>query len=166
MKCLFEFWRLLQQVNQKSSPMQSNPVEVMGDIYCRQLARSTGTNLDLQLVFKAKEGASQVVLVIKNLPANAGDLRDKGLIPGSGRSPGGGHGNPLQYGCLQNPTDRGTWWAVVRKVRKSGNMTEVTWHTTGIVGTPDIPMVAWVCCWHLKVGWGQSNGIEPLAHGF
>ena len=49
------------------------------------------------------------MLVIKNLPANAGDLRDMDLIPGSGRSPGGGHGNPLQYSCLQNPMDRGAW---------------------------------------------------------
>ena len=47
--------------------------------------------------------ASQVVLVVKNLPANAGDIRDKSSIPGSGRSPGGGHGNPLQYSCLENP---------------------------------------------------------------
>ena len=85
---MFEFWRLLQQVNQKSSPMQSNPVEVMGDIYCRQLARGTGTNLDLQMVFKAKEGASQVVLVIKNLPASAGDERHMDLILGLGRFPG------------------------------------------------------------------------------
>ena len=47
--------------------------------------------------------ASQVVPVEKNLPANAGDVRDVGLIPGLGRSPGGGHGNPLQYSCLENP---------------------------------------------------------------
>ena len=51
-------------------------------------------------------GASQVVPVVNNLPANAGDIRDVGLIPGSGRSPGGGHGNPLQYSCLKNSTDR------------------------------------------------------------
>ena len=51
--------------------------------------------------------ASQVMLVLKNLPANAGDIRDVGLIPGSGRSPGRGHGNPLQYSCLENPMDRG-----------------------------------------------------------
>ena len=48
-------------------------------------------------------GASQIVLVVKKLPANAGDIRDVGLIPGSGRSPGGGHGNPLQYSCLEDP---------------------------------------------------------------
>ena len=52
--------------------------------------------------------ASQVALVAKNLPANAGGLRDAGLIPGSGRSPGGGHGNPLQHSCLENPMDRGS----------------------------------------------------------
>ena len=59
--------------------------------------------------------ASQVVLVIKNLPTNAGDIRDSGLIPGpgSGRSPGVGHGNPLQYFCLENPMDRGAWQATV-----------------------------------------------------
>jgi len=52
-------------------------------------------------------GVSQVVLVVKNPPATAGDIRDAGLIPGLGRSPGGGHGNPLQYSCLENSTDRG-----------------------------------------------------------
>ena len=52
-----------------------------------------------------------VALAVKKLPANAGDLRDKGLIPGSGRSLGGGHGNPLQYYCLENSMDRGAWWA-------------------------------------------------------
>ena len=51
--------------------------------------------------------ASQVVLVVENLPAKAGDVRHTGLIPESGRSPGGGHGNPLQYPCLENPMDRG-----------------------------------------------------------
>ena len=50
--------------------------------------------------------ASQVALVVKNPPVNAEDVRDVGLIPGSGGSPGGGHGNPLQYSCLENPVDR------------------------------------------------------------
>ena len=63
--------------------------------------------------------------MVKNLPANAGDVRDMGLIPGSGRSPGDGQGNPLQYSCLENPVDRGAWWATVHSVRES-NMTEVT----------------------------------------
>ena len=63
--------------------------------------------------------ASQVVLVVKNLPANAGHVRDMGSIPGLGRSPGGRHGNPLQYSCLENPMDRGAWWATVHGVTKS-----------------------------------------------
>ena len=56
--------------------------------------------------------------MVKNLPANAGDLRDGGSIPGLGRSPGGGHGNPLQYSCLENPMDRGAWQAPVHGVTK------------------------------------------------
>ena len=64
-------------------------------------------------------GVSQVALVVKNLPANAGDIRDVGLIPGSGRSPRGGHGNPLHYSCLKNPMDRGAWWAAVHMVTRS-----------------------------------------------
>ena len=55
--------------------------------------------------------ASQVGLVVKNSPVNAEDIRDLGSIPGSGRSPKGGHGNSLQYSCLENPMDRGAWWA-------------------------------------------------------
>ena len=64
-------------------------------------------------------GASQVVLVVKNPPANARDIRDMGLIPGSGRSPGAGNGNPLQYSCLENPMDRGAWRAAVYGVAQS-----------------------------------------------
>ena len=60
-----------------------------------------------------------MALVVKNPPVNAGDARDMGLIPGSGRSPGGGHGNPLQYSCLENPMDRGAWQATVHGVAKS-----------------------------------------------
>ena len=57
--------------------------------------------------------------MVKNLPTSAGDKKDKGSIPGSGRSPGGGHGNLLQYSCLENPVDRGAWWATVHSVLKS-----------------------------------------------
>ena len=63
--------------------------------------------------------ASQVALVVKNLPANTGDIRDLGLILGSGRSPGGGHGNPIQFSCLENPMDRGAWQATIHEVAKS-----------------------------------------------
>ena len=51
--------------------------------------------------------------MVKSPAANAGDVRDIGLIPELGRSPGGGHGNPLQYSCLENPMDREAWWATV-----------------------------------------------------
>ena len=57
--------------------------------------------------------------VVKNMPANAGDARDTGLTPGSGRSPRRRHGNPLQYSCLENPMNRGAWWATVLGVTKS-----------------------------------------------
>ena len=64
-------------------------------------------------------GASQVALVVKNPLANAGDVRDLSCISGLGRFPGGGHGNPLQYSCLENPMDRGAWRATVHRVSKS-----------------------------------------------
>ena len=67
----------------------------------------------------SKAQASQVALVVKNPPANAGDIRDTSSIPGSGRSPGGGHSNLLQYSCLANPMDRAAWWATVLGVSKS-----------------------------------------------
>ena len=63
--------------------------------------------------------ASQVSLVVKNLPANAGEVGDTGSIPGLGRSPGEGNGNPLQYSCLGNPMDGGAWWAAVHWVATS-----------------------------------------------
>ena len=57
--------------------------------------------------------------MVKNPPANVGGIRNVGLIAGLGRSPGGGHGNPLQYSCLENPMDIGAWWATVHGVTKS-----------------------------------------------
>ena len=65
------------------------------------------------------DGASQVALVVKNLTANAGDVGGVGLIPELGRSPGGGHGNPLQYFFLENPLDRGAWRATVHGTAES-----------------------------------------------
>ena len=75
-----------------------------------------------------------MVLVVKNLPVNAGDIRDMGSIPGLGRSLGGGHGNPIQYSCLENPMDRGGWWATVYRVTKS-------W--TGLKQAPHCPRSSW-----------------------
>ena len=63
-----------------------------------------------------------MALVVKNPPANVGDARDTSSIPGSGRSPGGGHGNPCQYSYLENPMDRGAWRAIVHGVTESDRM--------------------------------------------
>ena len=68
-----------------------------------------------------------MALVVKNLPFNAGDTEEAGLIPGWGRSPGGGHGNPLQYSCLESPKDRGAWRATVHGVAEL-ETTEATYH--------------------------------------
>ena len=83
--------------------------------------------------------ASQVVLVIKNLPTNAGDTGDLGLIPGSGRFPGEGNCNPLQYSCLENPMDRVAWQATVHNVTQSQ-----TWHAQYISNSK----VVW---WQLRL---------------
>ena len=90
--------------------------------------------------------ASQVVLVGKNPSANAGNIRDAGSIPGLGRSPGGGHGNPLQYSCLENPTDRGAWWATIRRVTKSRTWLSTHTHTSPLTGE-----------WRDKLGCIQYN---------
>ena len=68
---------------------------------------------------KVSFGAPQVVLLVKNLPANAGDIRDTDSIPGLGRSPRRGHGDPLQDSCLKNPMVRGAWWAAANRVTKN-----------------------------------------------
>ena len=68
--------------------------------------------------------ASQVVLVVKNPPASAGDIRDTGSVPVSRRSPGRGNTNPFQYSCLENPMDKGAWQATVHRVAKSQTQLE------------------------------------------
>ena len=68
-----------------------------------------------------EETASQGALVVKNLPANAGDVRHSGSVPGLGRSPGGGHDNPLQYSCLENSMDREAWLATVHGSQRVGH---------------------------------------------
>ena len=90
---------------------------------------------------KEKRRASQVALVVKNLPANAGDIRDSGLIPGSGRFPAGGNGNPFQYSCLENPMDRRAWCATVDRVPKSRiRLKGLCMHSTPLIRAP----VFWV----------------------
>ena len=82
------------------------------------------TTLDAKMTSRGFPSGS----VVKNPPANEGDSGDGGLIPGLGRSLGGGNGNPLQYSCLRNPTDRGAWQATVYRVTKS--WTQLSTHTT------------------------------------
>ena len=73
---------------------------------------------------------SQVALAVKNLPANVGDVKDTGSIPESRRSSGGGYGNPLPYSCLENPTERGGWWAKIHRVAKSQtHLKQLSTHT-------------------------------------
>ena len=97
--------------------------------------------LCLQALVSEILGPSKVALVVNNPPDNAGDVRAAGLIPGLGRSPGGRHGNPLQYSCLENPMDRGAGWATVYRVAKSRDRTEVTLHSpclqTVVIKSPD-----------------------------
>ena len=89
--------------------------------YCRSLKSNCKVNI----------GASQVVLVVKNLSANTGDVRDTGLTPGSGRCPGVGNGNPFQYSCLENPMDRGLWWAIAHRLQGVGHdWSDLAWHGT------------------------------------
>ena len=71
------------------------------------------------LILSGELHSPQMALVVKHPPANSGDIRDTGLIPGSRRFPGGGHSNPLQYSCLKNPMNREAWQAIVHRVAKS-----------------------------------------------
>ena len=75
--------------------------------------------LDSTLESWAIDRASQVALVVKNPPAIAGDGRDEASVPGSRRPPGGGQGDPLQFSCLETPTDRGAWQATVYRITES-----------------------------------------------
>ena len=89
--------------------------------------------------------ASQVAILVKSISANAGDVRDMGLICELGHSPGGRHGIPLQYSCLENPMDIGAWWATVHKVVKSRTLLKqcsmhvcIPWH---LVSTTSISVL-------------------------
>ena len=89
--------------------------------------------------------------VVKNLPANAGDTGDLGLIPGSARSPGVGNDNPLQYSCLGNPIDRGGWWTTVHRVAKSQAWLSMHAASTGRI------KLKWERLWGGTGLWGRSG---------
>ena len=95
-----------------------------GLLNCRQILYQLSYQGSPVNVLCDNNGASQVELVVKDPPANAEDIRDSGLIAGSERSSGGGHGDPLRYSCLENPMGWGAWQATVHRVAKS--WTEVT----------------------------------------
>ena len=101
--------------------------------------------------------------VVKNPSANAGDPRDVGSIPGSGRFTGGGNGNPLQYSCLGNPMDRGVWWARVHGVQK--NRTQLSTHThtkLELVILKLLPLSAALILWHTCRTWALGDGPSHL----
>ena len=90
------------------------------------LHRLVSDSLKKQIIVECLLLASQVALVVKNPPANAGDIRDVGLVSGLGRSPGGGHGNPLQYSCLENPHGQRSLVGYSPWDCKESDMTEAT----------------------------------------
>ena len=99
----------------RNQELHPKPPEEEGFIPLVDHLRGLNNNTDAQVPLRA----SQVVLVVKNLPAKAGDLRDAGSIPGLGRSAGGGNGSPLQCSCLEHPMDAGAWWAAVYGIAQS-----------------------------------------------
>ena len=100
-----------------------------------------------------------VALVVKSPSANAGDLRDTGSIPGSGRSPGGGHGNPLQYSCPENPMGRRAWQATVHRVAES-DTTEAT-QQARMHQERETAYSRWRRCWMLAYQWHDHLGLLP-----
>ena len=84
-----------------------------------RLAQQVKSRWTFGICPRFSQGLPQVALVVKNPPANAGAVREEGLMPGSGRYPGVGNANPLQYSCLKYPMDRGSWWAIIHRVAKS-----------------------------------------------
>ena len=105
-------WPICSHLRSYSRQTPLEPVTSLPDLKCDLILVETSSP-----PYFAR--ASHVVLLVKNLPVNTEDIKDMGSIPGSGRSPGGEHGNPLQCSCLENPMDRGAWQATVNRVTKS-----------------------------------------------
>ena len=105
---------------------------------------------------------SQVALVVKNPPANAGDIRELGSIPGLGRFLGGGHGNPIQYSCLENPTDRGAWWAIVHGIAKSrARLSDFTFIFHFHALEKEMATHSSVLAWRIP-GTGEPDGLPSM----
>ena len=120
--------------------------------------------------------------VVKRPPANAGDTGDVGSIPRWGRSPGGGNGNPLQYSSLENPIDRGGWWATVHGVIKSRIRLSPHGYCYEKMENPDLEREGWVAClasaslldpaepsralpsWQERVGMLAGSGVDGTAN--
>ena len=113
-------------------------------------------------------GASQVALVVRTLPASAGDIRDMGLTPGLERSPGGENGNLLQYSCLENPIDRGAWRATIyggRRVRDD-RVTEHSFQTyRKVERCPFCPWECWECSWRIGTGSFSPGKFFQVSNG-
>ena len=107
------------KINKKQSLIVDISKPIKGNIEVKITLKWVKYNNVLTYTYYSSLGASQVALVVKNPPANAGDIRDQGLIPGLERSPAGGNSNPFQYSCLENPMDRGLWLETVHSIAKS-----------------------------------------------
>ena len=105
-----KWWHVIEQLELSTLPL---------GIYYGTITLENNVAISFKVIHTHSHGASQVALVVKNPNANAGDSRGTGLIPGLGRSPGGGHGNPLQYPCLENTMNRRACWAMFQRVTKS-----------------------------------------------
>ena len=111
--------------------------------------------------------------MVKNPPSNSGDVKDAGSIPGSGRSPGGGNDNPLQYYCLENSVDSGSWWAAVHRDQKESDMTEHAWVCTELrkmlyllllfIMKDTTQIVKWKRCIRQIVGKRAHSGCATLS---
>ena len=113
-------------------------------------------------------GASQVALVVKNLPASTGDVKDAGLIPGLGRPPGKGNGNPLQYYCLENPVDRVTWQAIIHGISKIWTRLEWlgTWaRTSWVISLSYQVSTSLSKKWELKTSKFPPSFTDPVIPG-